>query len=62
MQTKSFTKATVASVLSLFLGNVGIAQNSNAQPHCKPISGTVMTNLGGNSDDERGRARSVRDP
>src|SRR5690348_12667285 len=46
MQTKSFTKATVASVLSLFLGAVGLAQNSNAQPHCKPISGTVMTNLG----------------
>ena len=46
MRIQSFTKATVASVLLLFLGNSGVAQNSNAQPHCKPISGTVMTNLG----------------
>ena len=46
MATKSFTTVTMTLVVMLLLGSVGIAQNSNAQPHCKQIGGTVMTNLG----------------
>jgi hypothetical protein len=35
-----------AAVTALALTAVGRAQNSNSAPHCHPISGTVMTNLG----------------
>jgi len=45
-RTKNLTKITVPLVVALLLGSVGTAQNSNAQPHCKQISGTLMTNLG----------------
>ena len=46
MRTRNLTKIIVTLVVALLLGSVGTAQNSNAQPHCKQIGGTVMTNLG----------------
>lgn len=46
MRTKNLTNVTVALFLTLLLGRVGTAQSSNAQPHCKQVGGTVMTNLG----------------
>jgi hypothetical protein len=38
------TKFVVGASAALLLS--GVAQNSSAGPHCLPISGTVMTNLG----------------
>lgn len=37
------TRLMFGAAASLLLGGVGLA---NAAPHCQPISGTVMTNLG----------------
>ena len=42
MQT-TVTRYMFEAAASLLLGGVGLA---NAAPHCQPISGTVMTNLG----------------
>jgi hypothetical protein len=38
------TKFVFGAAAALLLS--GVAQNSSAGPHCLPISGTVMTNLG----------------
>jgi hypothetical protein len=46
MVTKLFTKAGLTFVAALLLVGVGATQNLQAQPHCQPIGGTVMTNLG----------------
>lgn len=46
MRTKKLANVTMTFVVTLVLGSVGIAQNSHAQPHCKQIGGTFMTDLG----------------
>jgi hypothetical protein len=44
MQT-TVTKFVLGAAATLLLAG-GLAENSNAAPHCQPIAGTVMTNLG----------------
>lgn len=46
MARNNFTRVAHTFIVALLFGGVGMAQSSQEQPHCQPIGGTVMTNLG----------------
>lgn len=46
MATKTFPKVGWTFFATVLLAGAGVAQSTNASPHCQLISGTVMTNLG----------------